>query len=105
MRSVKEILASPPISPYTGSTATYELMAKQIEERWGPAEVKRYDPYSNALTFSQWVKEGFMVKKGEKSLRSITIIEKKDTQGNVVKKFKRTVCLFYYLQVEKAKKV
>ena len=103
MRSVKQILATPPLSPYTGSTLTYDLMAKQIEARWGTAEVQRYDPYSNALTFAQWIKEGFVVKKGEKALKSITFVEKKDRDGKVVKKFKRTICLFYIKQVEKLK--
>ncbi|HAJ44446.1 MAG: hypothetical protein UV53_C0006G0013 [Candidatus Azambacteria bacterium GW2011_GWE1_42_9] len=104
MQSVNEIMSVPPrISPYTGSSVTYDLVAKQIEKRWGHEEVKKYDPYNNALTFAQWWKLGYRVKKGEKAIRSITFVEVKDPVGNIIKKIKRGVCLFYCKQVEKRK--
>jgi|SRR3989338_2869396 len=90
-----------PVSPYTGSVSTYNLVAAQIKEKWGESEVKNYDPYRNALTFKSWVKLGYKVKKGERALRSVTFVEVKDTQGNIVKRFPRKVFLFYYRQVEK----
>ena len=90
-----------PVSPYTGSEATYDMVKQQIAERWGAAEAEQYDPYMNCLTFRQWLARGYRVRKGEKSLRSITFVEKKDEDGNVEKKYKKTVCLFYYKQVEK----
>ena len=58
--------------------------------------------YANALTFTKWAILGYRVKKGERAIRSITFVEKKDEEGNVIRRFKRVVCLFYYLQVEKA---
>lgn len=104
MQSIKEILSAPPqISPYTGSATTYNIVADQIKERWGDKEVKNYDPYNNTLTFSQWLGLGYRVKKGEKAIRSVTFVEVKDQAGNIKKKFKRSVCLFYHKQVEKIK--
>lgn len=91
------------LSGYTGSTATFELVAEEIKKRWGDAEVKNYDPYTNALTFMKWALLGYRVKKGEKAIRSITFIESKDKGGNVTKRFRKSVSLFYYKQVEKAK--
>ncbi len=92
-----------PVSPYTGSSITYNMVADQIKERWGAREVEKYDPYNNALTFAQWLKQGYRVKRGEKAIRSITFVEVKDQVGNVTKRVKRGVCLFYYKQVEKIK--
>lgn len=101
IQSIKEIIDGPAISPYTGSANTFNLVAKQIEKRWGKSEVKNYDPYKNALTFKSWIKLGYRVKKGEKAIRSITFVEVEDAQGNIVKRVPRTVFLFYYRQVEK----
>jgi hypothetical protein len=99
-KSVAEVLDEP--SPYTGSELTRALVLAQVAERWGEAEAKNYDPYSNAFTFAQWLKRGFRVQKGEKALRSVTYREVKDATGNIVKKFPKTVHLFYYKQVKKA---
>lgn len=88
-------------SGYTGSTTTFELVAKEIRERWGEAEAEKYDPYTNALTFTKWAVLGFRVRKGEKAIRSITFVEVKDKDGNITKRFRKSVCLFYYLQVER----
>ena len=54
------------------------MIEQQIEARWGKSEVKNYDPFHSARTFNSWVKLGFRVKKGEKALRSVTVIETKD---------------------------
>jgi len=98
-QSVAEILDAP-LSPYTGSELTRKMVEEQIAERWGKSEVENYDPYSNALTFSAWIKRGFRVIKGEKALRSVTYREVKDASGQV-KKYPKTVFLFYQLQVKK----
>ena len=81
---------------------TYQMIAAQIAERYGPDEVENYDPYSNCLTIRQWNKLGYRVKKGEQSLQSVTFVEHKDKDGNIVKKYPKTINLFYELQVEKA---
>lgn len=97
-----DIAAKEPFrSGYSGSTATFELVSDEIRKRWGEAEAKKYDPYTNALTFTKWALLGYRVKKGERAIRSITFIESKNPDGSVTKRYKKSVCLFYYLQVEK----
>ena len=101
MNKTKEIEPQEVLSNYSGSQKTYELVAKQINERYGKRAVKNYDPYKNCLSFKQWISNGYKVKKGEKSLKSITVIEETDEKGKVIKRHTRTINLFYYLQVEK----
>lgn len=86
---------------YKGSKRTFELVKKQIAERWGETEANSYDPYANARTFEQWNKVGYRVKKGEKALHSLVLLEEVDPQGKIVKRYPRNICLFYYRQVEK----
>lgn len=88
------------LSNYRGSPQTAEMVKKEIALRWGEEEAEnRYDPLTNCLPFSKWRDLGRRVKKGEKSIRSITFIEKKDEAGNVIKRYRKTVHLFYYLSL------
>ncbi len=96
-------MAGPPISGYTGSETTYDLVASEIKSRWGDDEVEKYDPHHNTLTFAKWLSLGYVVRKGERAIRSVTFVEVKDNNGNIVKRIKRNVFLFYYKQVEKNK--
>lgn len=98
MKSVEEIVAPP--SPYRGSEASYASVRAQVEAMWGKEEAEKYDPYVTR-TFVQWMKAGYIVKKSEKSLRSTTYIEVKDSAGNIIKKIPRTVCLFLPSQVQR----
>lgn len=91
-------------SPYTGSSLTREIAEDAIRQRYGDAEVKKLDCYHNLRSYKGWLSLGFQVKKGEKAIRSFTITEVKDSEGNVVKKIKRPVFLFYFKAVEPAKK-
>jgi hypothetical protein len=92
-------------SVYKGSEKTYEMVYEQISERWGEDAAADYDPEKNCFTYNRWKQEGFQVKKGEKSLESITWVvkEKKDEKtGETTKSsYPKKVCLFYILQVEK----
>ena len=100
MQSISEIISKSPVSPYTGSDMTRDMVLEQIIERYGEEEAEQFDPYSNCRTFAAWASMGFRIKKNERALKSVTFIEKKDDKGNVVKKIKRTVFLFYYKQCE-----
>lgn len=100
MQTIKEIVNAPPTT-YTGSTHTFNLVADQIEKRFGPEARKTYRAESNCRTFTSWLQLGYRVKKKEKSLQSVTYIEKKDVAGNVIKKFPRKVHLFFISQVER----
>ena len=103
MKSIEQIIDGP-VSEYTGSEVTKSMISEQIKARWGESELKNYDPFHNARTFKSWLKLGFCVRKGEKALKSITYTETKDIEGNVVKRIRRPVFLFYYRQVELMKK-
>ncbi len=90
------------LSNWTGSAITAELVKDQILDRWGEDEANNYDPKRNCLTFSRWLEHGFRVKKGEKAIKSFVVIEQKDEKGVVVRKYPKTINLFYIKQVEKA---
>lgn len=105
MKSIKEIMASPSISEFTGSETTRGMVAAEIERRWGKAEVKKYDPERNTcLTFRKWLSLGYVPRRGERAIRSITFIEQKDEKGNVIKKHPRPVFLFYVKQIQPVEK-
>ena len=88
-------------SNWTGSEHTSDLVRKQIAKRWGEDEAKRYNPYENCLTFKSWLKNGYVVRKGETAIRSFIFIEKKDKKtGAVIEKRPKTIYLFYEKQVE-----
>lgn len=88
-------------SNWTGSESTSDLVRKQIAERWGEDEAKRYNPFVNCFTFNGWLKNGYVVRKDEKAIRSFIIIEKKDRKtGAVVERRPKTIYLFYEKQVE-----
>ena len=99
--SINEILeANPFTSNYQGSEKTKEMVKDQIRQIWGEQEVKNYNPYKNALTFTSWLKLGYRPKKGSKAIKSVTYVEKKDELGNVISKYPRTINLFYVRSVE-----
>ena len=88
-------------SNWTGSESTSDLVRKQIAERWGEDEAKRYNPFVNCFTFNGWLKNGYVVRKDEKAIRSFIIVEKKDKKtGAVVERRPKTIYLFYDKQVE-----
>ena len=89
------------LSEYTGSEATKTICEDAIREKYGPAEIKNMDCYHNIRTFHSWLKLGFKVRRGEKAIKSITYVEQKDSSGNVLRRYRRPVFLFYYRQVEK----
>ena len=97
MKQVKEVL----VSPYKGSEATYEMVKEQIEKRWGEERAEEYDPHVDCMPFSSWFSQGYIVKKGQKALKSITFVEVKNEKDEVVKKIRRVVNLFHRRQVEK----
>ena len=86
---------------YKGSEHTRDDVHRQILERFGPELAKDYDPYLNTMTLPQWASRGYRVKPGQKSLRSVVMIEKKNEHGEVVSSYPKTVHLFYFPQVKK----
>ncbi len=98
MQSIKEITLA---SPYRGSEKTCEMVREQIRERWGDELADDFDPYTDAMPLISWTAYGYRIRKGEKALKSITILEQKNEAGDVVKKIRRTVNLFHHCQVLK----
>ncbi len=101
MKTIKQILVEGPITPYTGSSITRSIVEKEISDRWGKAELKNINLLQNVRTFNSWLSLGWRIRKGEKAIRSITFVERKDKDGNIVKKYRRPCFLFTYRQVEK----
>jgi len=100
VKSIAEILAGPKVSNWKNSFKTRDAVAAQIEKIWGKSELSNYSAETSALPYSKWVSLGYVPKKGSKALKSITMIEKKDAQGNVISRYPRTINLFYYRSVE-----
>ncbi len=100
MKSVNEVLEASP-TPYSGSINTFNMVADQIEKRFGPKARKEYRAETNCRSYASWLQLGFRVKAKERALQSITYIEKKDSAGNVVETYPRKISLFFVSQVEK----
>jgi hypothetical protein len=94
-------------SHWQGSQKTVLMVRNQIAERWGEEEAEKYDPETNCFTYNTWRAKGYFVKKGEKALRSFTLVKAPgiaDIAGATEESgptYPKSVCLFYYLQVEK----
>lgn len=86
-------------SNWTGSESTESKVRAQIKERWGDEEASRYDPKVNCMTIGLWNKHGYRIKSGEKALKSYIVIEKKNKKGEVIKKYPKTINLFFDKQV------
>ena len=94
------------LAHWKGSTQTADAVRKEIARRYGEAEAAKYNPLANCFTFQTWKAKGYSVKKGERAIRSMTLIEKEDpnaTEGEQTEKrtYPKTVYLFYIKQVEK----
>jgi len=90
-------------SVYKGGE-TYKTVLAQIIQRYGEQEIDVYNPSTNCFTYKGWQQRGFQVKKGEKALRSYTFIpdqRDKEAGRETVRKYLKTVNLFYHLQVSK----
>ena len=103
MKNIKDII-NESVSPYTGSEVTKTLVEEQIVKKYGPTELKNLDCYHNLRTWKGWAKIGLSIKAHEKAIRSFTITEVKDSEGNIIRKTKRPVFLFYYRQLNPVKK-
>jgi hypothetical protein len=104
MKSILQVLKSSPVSNFTGSEATRSIVEDFVKTKYGPAEIKNIDCHHNCRSFSSWSKMGWKIRRGEKAIKSFTITEVKDSEGNLIRKVKRPCYLFYYRQVEPIEK-
>ena len=94
------------IALWRGSEKTADQVREEIARRYGEEEAEEYDPQTNCFTLPTWNKLGYVVRKGEKAIRSMTLIEKADPnakEGEQTEaiKYPKTVYLFYIKQVTK----
>src|SRR5436309_239840 len=94
------------LAVWRGSVKTADAVREEIARRYGEQEAAKYDPQVNCFTYRTWKAKGYFVKKGEKAIRSMTLVQVADenaTEGEreEVHKYPKTVYLFYYKQVEK----
>ena len=97
------------LAHWKGSEKTADLVREEIARRYGEEEAENYDPHVNCFTLPTWNKLGFKIRKGEKAIRSMTLIEEKDPNAKEgeegeqeeIQKYPKTVYLFYIKQVEK----
>jgi hypothetical protein len=94
------------LAQWKGSEKTADQVREEIARRYGEEEAAKYNPLANCFTFRTWKAKGYYVKKGEKAIRSMTLVEQKDPDTKEgkqleVRKYPKTVYLFYIKQVEK----
>lgn len=88
-------------SNFKGSDKTRENIRQQLQDRFGIDIASSYDPYTNVMTLRDWNKFGYRIMKGQKALKSTTVIEKKNKDGDVVSRCSRRISLFHINQCEK----
>lgn len=89
-------------SVWQGSSNTATRVVREIRSRFGDKVANKYDPKTNCFTFLGWKQRGFMVKKGEKAIRSITFIKDDNEDDMVARSYPKNVFLFCEVQVKKA---
>ena len=66
------------LAHWKGSVHTADAVREEIARRYREEEAKNYDPAVNCFTLPTWNKLGYKVRKGEQSIRSMTLIEAED---------------------------
>jgi hypothetical protein len=91
------------ISQWKGSVNTAEHVRQEIALRWGNEEAGKYDPLRNCFTFQAWWSKGYVVKKGEKAIKSYTLKAATEVENGkpVERRYFKACNLFYRIQVEK----
>src|SRR5712691_6700930 len=93
------------IAVWRGSIKTADAVREEIARRYGEIEAAKYDPRVNCFTYQTWRAKGYYVRKGERAIQSITLVEvpEESQEGKEpeVHKYPKTVYLFYIKQVEK----
>ena len=99
MQNINKIKAVP--TPYRGSENTANMVREQLKQKYNAKVANDYDPYFSCRTYRNWRKIGYIVKKGEKALKSIVVLEEKDDAGRVIKTYPKVISLFHLSQVER----
>ncbi len=90
-----------PKTNFMGSQRNYDSVKQQLLERYGEEIADEYDPFVNCRTYNDWKKNNYLVNRGARSFKAVVVVEKKDKDGQVIKKYPKTICLFFRNQVHK----
>ena len=99
MKSIKDIVSTPLISPYKGSEKTYGDVREQLRQRYGDEVADEYDPYTDCMPFVFWAKGGYRIKPGSRAFKSVTYVDVLNEKGEVERKVRRICNLFHKKQV------
>ena len=89
---------------WTNSEASYNLVVGQIKKKWGKDEVTLHNPKQSCFTFSKWLKHGYTVKKGEKAIKTYSVLYIQNEDNQVIATLQIPVNVFYRKQVAKLMK-
>src|SRR5437763_15325301 len=97
------------LAVWRGSIKTADAVREEIARRYGEEEAAKYNPLANCFTCQTWRAKGYYVKKGEKAIRSMTLVEGEDEnakEGEQTEKrtYPKTVYLFYIKRLTKNEK-
>ena len=103
MKSIKQVVADQIVSPWRHSEKSEADVREQIRARWGDDLAEDFSAAKDAMPHKSWASYNFRVKRGERALKSRTVVEIKNEKDEIVKKICRTVNLFHRRQVEPVK--
>lgn len=90
---------------WTNSEKSYNLVTSQIVERWGEDALERHNPKTSCYTFSKWLKHGYTIRKGEKAIKSYSVMDICDENEKVIATISIPVNLFHRKQIIRISKV
>ena len=99
MKSFKELVTNPLVSPYREGKKSYEDVKEQLRQRYGDEVAEEYDPHTDCMPFAFWARGGYRIKPGSKAFKSVTFVEVLNEKGEVERKIRRIVNLFHKKQV------
>ena len=90
---------------WTSSEKSYNEVVSQIIERWGEDALERHNPKTSCYTFPKWLKHGYTVRKGEKAIKSYSVMDIQDENEKIIATISIPVNLFHRKQIIKVPKV
>ncbi len=99
--NINEILSELPLSNRSRRKEKLEVLKSVIEQRFGRDAAKKFCYSKQMRTMSAWIVLGYRPKLNEKPVQAIAYIDRKDSEGNTVEKYPRTVFLYHFNQLQK----
>ncbi len=100
MQHIRELLKFP--SPFRGSAANQEAVREELKRRGFDAQaVSSFDARYHARSRRAWAIINYAVLPNQKPIKVWTVVEVKDEDGNIVRRFSRPVWLFHVSQVRR----